>query len=122
MPPKASTEKTEGPYSDASSSYWPEGWGWDRYSDPNEDITVLSAEEQEKIRDGIRDVMGDDGFEELMGYIIEKETAIRENEQDLANAPPPEYKAPDYLRQWRRRCNGGPLGVLCLSRCAVWPG
>lgn len=119
MPPKASTEKTEGPYSDASSSYWPEGWGWDRYSDPNEDITALSVEEQEKIRDGIRDVMGDDGFEELMDYIIEKETAIRENEQDLANAPPPEYKAPDYLRQWRRRCNGGPWGFYAF-RAALY--
>ncbi|QPG96537.1 hypothetical protein C2857_004490 [Epichloe festucae Fl1] len=114
MPPKTTIEKTKEPYSDASSSYWPEGWGWERYSHPDEDATSLSEEEQEKIRNGFRDVLGKDGFNKMMDYMFEKEMAYREKEQDLANAPPPEYKAPDFLRHWRLSYNSGPWGFYAF--------
>lgn len=60
--------------------------------------------------------MGDDGLEELANYLDEKYKAHREKEQQelRANAPPPVYTAPDYLRQWRRHCNGGPWGFYAF--------
>ncbi|KAK2591098.1 hypothetical protein QQS21_011209 [Conoideocrella luteorostrata] len=114
MPPKAAKRKTDEPYSDASSSYWPEGWGWERYTHPDEDASSLTEEEQEKIRNGLRDVLGDDGFNRAMDFIFEKEMAHQEEKLREANAPPPEYKAPDFLRIWRQRYNCGPWGFYAF--------
>ncbi|GAO19285.1 uncharacterized protein UV8b_03335 [Ustilaginoidea virens] len=114
MPPETTIDKTKEPYSDASSSYWPEGWGWERYSHPDEDATSLPEEEQEKIRNGFRHVLGNDGFNKMMDYLFEKEMAHQKKEQDLANALPPEYKAPDFLRHWRLRCSSGPWGFYAF--------
>ncbi|KAK3179276.1 hypothetical protein K4F52_009247 [Lecanicillium sp. MT-2017a] len=114
MPLQSTVEMNKEPYSDASSSYWPKGWGWERYSHPDEDATSLSEEEQEKIRNGFRDILGKDGFNKMMDYIFEKEMAQREKERDLANAPPLEHRAPDFLRHWRQNYKCGHWGFYAF--------
>ncbi|KFY01714.1 hypothetical protein V490_00788 [Pseudogymnoascus sp. VKM F-3557] len=110
MPPSSSSSKQKAkaePFSDASSSYWPTGWSWARYSDPDEDFSTLSEEEMEKMRNGLQEVLGDDGIGRMSVYLRQKRQEAEDQKLRDAGVPPPEYSAPDFLKQWRKR-NPGP--------------
>ncbi|KFY11917.1 hypothetical protein V491_06996 [Pseudogymnoascus sp. VKM F-3775] len=120
MPPEVaqssdSKRKSDnGPFSDASSSYWPEGWSWARYSDPEVDFSTLSEEEKDKMRQGLQEMLGDDGMGRMALYLRKKMSEWEDKKLQEQGAPPPEYKAPDFLKQWQKRHPDGPWGFVAF--------
>ncbi|KFY11498.1 hypothetical protein V492_04424 [Pseudogymnoascus sp. VKM F-4246] len=101
-------------FSDASSSYWPEGWSWARYSDPDVDFSTLSEEEKEKMRNGLQEVLGDDGTRKMSLYLRQKMREWEDKKLQEQGAPSPGYNAPDFLKQWERRHRDGPWGFIAF--------
>lgn len=123
MPPKqapssANDSVAQGePFSDASSSYWPEGWNWARFSDPDADFFALSEEDRERMRQGLQEVLGDDGMRNLDVHLRIKARQRELEKLRQQGAPPPPYRAPDFLKRWRTRPGrggGGPWGFFAF--------
>lgn len=93
MPPKVaqssdSKRKSDNePFSDSPSSYWPEGWSWARYSNPEVDFSTLSEGEKDKMRRGLQEVLGDDGMRRLVLYIQQKKQRAGGQEATRTGCP-----------------------------------
>ncbi|EFR02326.1 hypothetical protein MGYG_05323 [Nannizzia gypsea CBS 118893] len=91
------------PYSDASSSYWPEGWNWARFADPSGYRTLLSEvskDEFVRLFEGFEDVLGKEGMREMCKYTAQ----IHEKKlQEERGSSIPPYKAPRFLEEYRRK-------------------
>ncbi|KAJ3492178.1 hypothetical protein NLG97_g5460 [Lecanicillium saksenae] len=111
--PKVSTAKLE-PYSDASSSYWAPGWNWERWSHPELDFGDTSAQEIEKMRLGILEVLGEDKFEEMTVYLQRKHELWQDKKLVAEGVPPPEYKQPDFIKTWRRWYADREVGIVAF--------
>ncbi|KFX86399.1 hypothetical protein O988_09600 [Pseudogymnoascus sp. VKM F-3808] len=59
------------------------------------------------MRNGLQEVLGDDGMRQLSLYIRQKWEDAEDQKLRYQGVPPPEYSAPDFLKQWRKR-NPGP--------------
>ncbi|KAK2595261.1 hypothetical protein QQS21_007048 [Conoideocrella luteorostrata] len=119
MPQPLKSGQDNEPFSDASSSYWPEGWNWARYSDPEVDFADLSEEEMDKMRNGLREVLGDDGMRRLTVYLRQNRRDWEDQKLIEQGVPPPEYNAPDFLRQWQKRYSDRPWGFVAF-RAALY--
>ncbi|KAM5430046.1 hypothetical protein McanMca71_007482 [Microsporum canis] len=102
-------------FSDASSSYWPEGWNWARFSDPNTDFSVLSEDERTKMFKGLEEVLGEEGMRRMTIY--KRRRWQKQEDQRLRDegVPPPEYEEPGFLKLSRKRClDGRPWGFVAF--------
>ncbi|EFR03241.1 hypothetical protein MGYG_06243 [Nannizzia gypsea CBS 118893] len=103
------------PFSDASSSYWPEGWNWARFSNPEADFTDLSEDERMKMLEGLEEVLGEDGMDKMRIYTERKSRKWHDKQLRDKGVPPPEYRAPGFLSESRERClNGRPWGFIAF--------
>ncbi|KAJ3955204.1 hypothetical protein N0V92_008288 [Colletotrichum tropicale] len=99
-------------YSDASSSYWPPGWNYDRYRHATHaDIAELPEGELLKMQAGLRDVLGEDGMERLAMHVYEEQQ--QESGTD-AKESVPEYFQPNWLKHWSKRNKGQTWGILAF--------
>lgn len=95
------------PFSDASSTYWPEGWNWARLSDPEANLAALSEDEKIRMFNGLKEVLGEDGVSRLSVYRRRKYKRRQDQQLRDAGVPPPEYEAPEYLKLSRQRYSNG---------------
>ena len=103
------------PFSDASSNYWPEGWNWARFSDPNTDFSVLSEDERTKMFKGLEEVLGEEGMRRMTIYKRRRWQKQEDKRLRDEGVPPPEYKAPEFLKISRERClNNLPWGFVAF--------
>lgn len=114
--PGSKRKSDDEPFSDASSSYWPDGWSWARYSDPEVDFSTLSEAEKDKMRNGLQEVLGDDGMRRMSLYMRRKTREREDQKLREQGVAPPEYSAPDFLKQWQKRHpdDDGPWGFLAF--------
>ncbi|PKS06173.1 hypothetical protein jhhlp_007490 [Lomentospora prolificans] len=115
------------PYSDASSTYWPPGWNWARYSAmKDEDFNSLSEEESSKMREGFRSVLGEEEFGRMASYVWNKsQKRERQAERERAAAegrpiPARDFHPPDWLQRWKRKHEGNTWGFVGF-RTALYP-
>jgi len=105
-------------YSDGSSAYWPPGWNWTRFSAADDDIFSLDESELTKMREGLKAVLGEDGFDEMMRHVgdaSQKHSRRVEREKAIAEGRPasnPKFYPPDWLKRWEKRYRGQTWGFL----------
>ncbi|OAA71051.1 hypothetical protein LEL_09642 [Akanthomyces lecanii RCEF 1005] len=104
----------EEPYSDATSSYWAPGWNWARWSHPELDFGDTDPEEIEKMRLGLLEVLGEDGFEKMNKHMHKENTIWRDRKMVAEGVPPPDYSRPDFLKRWKERHGGGEVGFVAF--------
>ncbi|RYP35491.1 hypothetical protein DL766_002502 [Monosporascus sp. MC13-8B] len=113
-------------YSDASSSYWPPGWSFDRYARATaEDSAALPDDERAKAQAGFRDVLSEDGVAEMARVVWQEQLRVKKLEEAASSSsllssssaqgqrrrlPPP----PDWLKTWRKRYQGQPWGFVAF--------
>ncbi|PHH92850.1 hypothetical protein CDD83_4272 [Cordyceps sp. RAO-2017] len=102
------------PFSDASSSYWPDGWDWARYSNPEADYSLLPDEELAKLRAGLLEVLGDEGLARMSIHLRQKERLWEDQKLREQGVPPPAYNPPDFLKRWEERHRGRPWGFVAF--------
>lgn len=119
-------------YSDASSSYWPPGWNFEKFSCATaEDCASLPEGELENMQAGLRDVLGESGVGVLAMHLFReqqkraKETGVTSNLTPAEPAKP--ALAPNWLRDWRRRHRGQKWGFVAFRTALygeeeVWEG
>lgn len=74
----ANDDKTPS-YGDHSSSYWPPGWNYNRYSNATtDDILSLPPGELLKMQAGLRDVLGEQGVAAMARHNFERSLPTRE--------------------------------------------
>ncbi|KAK6829737.1 hypothetical protein PG987_010321 [Apiospora arundinis] len=115
-------------YTDASSSYWPPGWNFDRFAHATaEDDATLSAEERSKMQAGFRDALGEDGVQEMARVVWQGQRRLKKLE-DTAKAtttflPYPSAQrqptSPDWLKTWRKRYSGEAWGFVAFCTPAA---
>ncbi|KAF4828209.1 hypothetical protein CGCTS75_v007563 [Colletotrichum tropicale] len=99
-------------YSDASSSYWPPGWNYDRYRHATHaDIAELPEGELLKMQAGLRDVLGQEGVERLAMHMYEEQQwKLGADSKESV----PEYFPPNWLKHWIKRHEGQTWGVVAF--------
>lgn len=102
------------PYSDATSAYWAPGWDWERWSHPEVEFGDTSPEEIEKMRQGIMDVLGEDEFDDMLGYLQKKHKLWNDRKMVADGVPPPDYSQPDFIKRWIERHDGGEVGFVAF--------
>ncbi|KAL4812078.1 hypothetical protein BDW67DRAFT_170747, partial [Aspergillus spinulosporus] len=95
-------------YSDASSSYWPPGWNFERFARATPaDSATLSDEERAKMQAGFRDVLGEEGVAEMARVVWQEQLRVmraeRETKDNAGRAPPAPPAPPEWLKIWRKR-------------------
>ncbi|EAQ90336.1 hypothetical protein CHGG_02271 [Chaetomium globosum CBS 148.51] len=86
-------------YSDASSSYWPSGWNFDKLSRATaEDHASLPASELAKMQAGLRDLLGESGVSALSMHLFREE---QKRAKDSKPEPARPVSVPNWLREWR---------------------
>lgn len=101
-------------YSDASSTYWAPGWNWERWSSADMEFGDTSAEDIEKMRLGILEVLGEEEFEVMTTHLYQMHTEWNDRKMVADGVPPPEYRRPDFLKQWKQWHNGGEVGFVAF--------
>ncbi|KAK2873337.1 hypothetical protein FQN49_002433 [Arthroderma sp. PD_2] len=103
------------PFSDASSSYWPEGWNWARFSDPDTNIMALPEDERMKMSTGLKEVLGEEGMRRMGIYRRRKWQKREDQKLRDQGVPPPKYHEPNFLKLSRKGCiNGHPWGFVAF--------
>ncbi|KAI8269502.1 hypothetical protein K4K58_001169 [Colletotrichum sp. SAR11_239] len=98
-------------YSDASSSYWPPGWNYDRYRHATHaDIAELPEGELLKMQAGLRDVLGEDGVGRLAMHVYEEQQQSSADTKESV----PEYFPSNWLKHWSERHKGQMWGVVAF--------
>lgn len=88
--PKSSRRKVE--YGDDSSTYWAPGWDYERLSKATaEDIASVPEDEMEKMRAGMREALGEDGFDKWSCFMFEQEQIATGQVPDITQQRPPAY-------------------------------
>ncbi|PKY00614.1 hypothetical protein P168DRAFT_313393 [Aspergillus campestris IBT 28561] len=91
-------------YSNSSSTYWPPGWNFTRYAHATPaDNATLSDDERAKMQAGFREVLGEEGVAEMARVVWLEQLRLMRVEKGRRPPPPP---PPDWLRVWRKRCQG----------------
>ncbi|KXJ86486.1 hypothetical protein Micbo1qcDRAFT_236837 [Microdochium bolleyi] len=99
-------------YSDASSSYWPPGWNFARFANSTaEDNASLSDEERAKMQAGLRDVLGQNGIEELANIMWEEELRVMKEEQKRKTQQQDQGTAPTETVQQQQQSSVGSAGL-----------
>jgi hypothetical protein len=106
-------------YSDASSSYWPLGWNFEKLSRATaEDHASLSKGELEKMQAGLREVLGESGVGALAMHLFREEQKRAKKTGITAEPtsadPIKPALAPGWLRDWRRRHHGQKWGFVAF--------
>ncbi|KAK2816779.1 hypothetical protein FQN49_007992 [Arthroderma sp. PD_2] len=102
------------PFSDASSTYWPEGWNWARFSHPDTDLRDLPYGERVKMFKGLEEVLGEEGVDRMMVYKDRKNQRQMDKKLRAEGVPPPKFE-PDFLESARRRyLNDLPWGFIAF--------
>lgn len=123
VPPPSSALST---YSDASSSYWPPGWSFDRFvRATSEDNLALPDDERAKMQAGLRDVLGEDGIHEMVRVVwqeqlrrkkLEEQEAAAASSTPVAREPLP---TPDWLKPWGKYYRGQAWGFVAFRTAAA---
>lgn len=103
------------PYSDASSTYWPPGWNWERHVAMDDGFLKLPEDEQDKLRNGFREALGEDGVDQMASYLFSIEQGREEQALIDSGAPPPDFREPDFIKTWRKRHEGQPFGFVAFK-------
>ncbi|TLD14629.1 hypothetical protein PspLS_11099 [Pyricularia sp. CBS 133598] len=119
------TEPEHMQYGDHSSSYWPEGWNYQRYSDATaEDILSLPDGELDKMQAGLREVLGEHGAAAMSKHNFERRLSGGATMLDAYSTSNPRDRrasvssngadvvTPSWLKQWRKRHEGQPWGFV----------
>lgn len=113
-------------YSDASSSYWPPGWSFNRLVRATmEDHLALPDNERTKMQAGLRDVLGEDGVYEMARVVWQEQQRLQklEEAQLPANEVTPStekpLRPPDWLKIWAKCCRGQPWGFIAFRTAAA---
>ncbi|EHA56341.1 hypothetical protein MGG_02186 [Pyricularia oryzae 70-15] len=112
-------------YGDHSSSYWPEGWNYQRYSDATaEDILSLPDGELDKMQAGLREVLGEHGAAAMSKHNFERRLSggatmldaytsnARDRRASVSSNSAADAVTPSWLKQWRKRHEGQPWGFV----------
>ncbi|KAK5130275.1 hypothetical protein LTR08_002235 [Meristemomyces frigidus] len=127
-------------YGDRSSSYWPEGWNFQRYRNCNqEDLLALPEGQLEKLQTGFRDILGEAGVGKLAKLVFEewskRQASPEGTEGDVLTATPakagsdlesasatpaaePSTMTPDWLRMYEKHSKGKKWGFVGLRTCS----
>lgn len=123
VPPPSSALST---YSDASSSYWPPGWSFDRFvRATSEDNLALPDDERAKMQAGLRDVLGEDGVHEMVRVVWQEQLRrkkVEEQEAAAASSTPVAREpssTPDWLKTWRKYYRGQAWGFVAFRTAAA---
>ncbi|KAI1127424.1 hypothetical protein F5Y10DRAFT_278108 [Nemania abortiva] len=103
-------------YSDASSSYWPPGWSFERFRAATmEDHQQLPPDELAKMQAGLRDVLGEDGVGRLAQQLFQEQKK-RDVSESGAKTPSSmgSIIVPNWLKHWERRRRGQPWGFVAF--------
>lgn len=112
-------------YSDASSSYWPPGWSFDRYVHATaEDSKALPDDERAKMQAGFRHVLGEDGVAEMARVVWQEQLRLKklqEAENPSSSSPPQQQTPPlpDWLKTWSEYYQGQPWGFVVFRTALV---
>ncbi|EXF78324.1 hypothetical protein CFIO01_00319 [Colletotrichum fioriniae PJ7] len=118
--PQVATPTTQPVYSDASSSYWPPGWNYNRYRHATaDDVTSLPVDELLKMQAGLRDVLGEEGVGQLAMHVFEEQQHDAERPGDESTAETTkdlevEYIPPNWLKHWKKRHEGQTWGMMAF--------
>ncbi|KAI9164173.1 hypothetical protein HJFPF1_05813 [Paramyrothecium foliicola] len=120
VPPKS---RLLSKYSDASSSYWPPGWNFERFAYGTSDD--LPDDERAKMQAGLRDVLGEDGLNEMARVLWQEQQRLEKLQQaaseELPRAPSPPTP-PEWLTTWKKRYKGQPWGFVAFREAnAILP-
>lgn len=143
LPPQSSSEGLTGTgdeisdYGDHSSSYWPEGWDFERYrSSDTEDLLALPEEELEKLQGGFRDVLGEAGVSKLAELVFQgwseeqkacgnniaaADTAARTNSEEASASsliPDIDALAPNWLKTYEKYFKEQEWGFVAFKTCS----
>ncbi|KAK1502043.1 hypothetical protein CTAM01_05481 [Colletotrichum tamarilloi] len=118
--PQVATPTTQPVYSDASSSYWPPGWNYNRYRHATaDDVTSLPVDELLKMQAGLRDVLGEEGVGQLAMHVFEEQQRDAERTGDESTAETAkksevEHMPPNWLKHWQQRHEGQTWGMVAF--------
>lgn len=100
-------------YGDSSSTYWSPDWNYERFHKFDlQDIMTLSDPdvEHEKMKAGMREALGEDGYAKWMEHRFGPENRAREKEMAALFADQP----PDYAVDVRMHAEGGKWGFVAM--------
>ncbi|TLD11103.1 hypothetical protein PgNI_05341 [Pyricularia grisea] len=118
------TEPEHMQYGDHSSSYWPEGWNYQKYSEATaEDILSLPEGELDKMQAGLREILGEHGAAAMSKHNFERRLSGGPTMLDTYTNNPRDRRAsvssinadvmtPSWLKQWRKRHQDQPWGFV----------
>ncbi|KAI0204200.1 hypothetical protein F4808DRAFT_371742 [Astrocystis sublimbata] len=121
-PPAPASSETQ--YSDASSTYWPEGWSFAKFRTATiQDLNALPEGELAKMQAGLREVLGEDGVGRLAQQLYQEEQQRKRkadggHQLEVATnktAPSPTSRMPfppNWLKHWSERCKGQVWGFV----------
>lgn len=106
-------------YGDHSSSYWPPGWNFARWRRSTQaEIFALPEDELTKTQAGLREVLGEDGVDQLAELIfaesLQKEQAKQQDDNVMPSQGVAELR-PNWLTIYDRRCKGRAWGFVVIK-------
>ncbi|KAL2879275.1 hypothetical protein SGCOL_005401 [Colletotrichum sp. CLE4] len=123
--PHVATPTNQPIYSDASSSYWPPGWNYDRYRHATpDDVASLDVDELLKMQAGLRDVLGEEGVGQLAMHVFEEqqrdaEKSTADSTTETAKKTEADYMPPNWLKHWKK-CHEGQTWGMVAFRTACY--
>ncbi|KAI0536381.1 hypothetical protein GGR58DRAFT_514611 [Xylaria digitata] len=102
-------------YSDASSSYWPPGWPFERFRAATmEDLEQLPPDELVKMQAGLRDVLGEDGAGRLAQRLFQEQKKRKASESGAKEPSSSVSIVPNWLKHWEKCRQGQPWGFVAF--------
>ncbi|KAF2966786.1 hypothetical protein GQX73_g6781 [Xylaria multiplex] len=117
VPPQPESAHTplSAQYSDASSSYWPPGWSFERFRAATmEDLEQLPPDELTKMQAGLRDVLGEDGVGRLAQQLFQEQKKRKTSESEAKEPSLSGSIVPNWLKHWEKRRQRQPWGFVAL--------
>lgn len=111
-------------FGDHSSTYWPTGWNFERFSKASSLDVLQNIPEGDfiKLQAGMREALGEAGRKRLSDYLLRlalKRTADAQSSTTTSTTDTaqtkPEIIPPDWLRQWTRRHRDQTWGFVAMQ-------
>ncbi|KAI1420324.1 hypothetical protein F5Y12DRAFT_788345 [Xylaria sp. FL1777] len=115
-------------FGDYSSTYWPAGWNFDRFSKASslELLQELPEGEYAKLQAGIQEALDEPARKRLSEYLVQLARKKIVDEQAAGTPAAPQAQtnpvAPDWLRQWTRRHRDRTWGFVAVKTASYDDG